>query len=55
MASGLGKIKSNQERDSDTTHHSDIQCASSTTTSDIDKVAENIDKNSAFRNLSGET
>lgn len=37
-----------------TTHHSDIQWASSTTTSDI-TIAESIDKNSKFKNLSGET
>lgn len=40
---------------SSATYHSDIQWASSTTTRDINKVLENIDENSAFKNLSGET
>lgn len=36
-------------------YHSDIQCASSTTTRDTGEVVEIIDRNSSFRNLSGET
>lgn len=40
---------------STSTHHSETQCASSTTTEDNCEWPENMEINSAFRNLSGET
>lgn len=49
------KLKPLERKGLPVTHHSEIQWASSTTASDINALEENMDVNSEFKNLSGDT